>query len=290
MVLGLLVAASLILLTDYFGESPSSPLHTIQRGIVAVLTPVQQGASTVLSPVRSAANWVSQTLNARSQVAQLRRQNQRLIQELATARQYAIENARLARLVSFNDNYQINRFSPITASVIGQDPSPWYQQIEVDKGASDGVVAGDPVVGGGGLIGEVKVVGAGYSIVKLLTDPTFAAAAEVEDGTNGDTGVLVPQAGNPTSMLLTDLPPQAPIQNGDYVVTAGFSDTTNPMLTDLYPQGIPIGTVTGFSIDQLNNDHQVQVTPLVNLRNLGIVEILTRATPNSTQRAQVGGP
>jgi len=36
-VLGLLVVISLILLTAYFGESSSSPLHSVQRGIVAVL-------------------------------------------------------------------------------------------------------------------------------------------------------------------------------------------------------------------------------------------------------------
>ncbi len=65
-VLGLLVAVSLILLTAYFGESPHSPLHSVQRGIVQVFSPVQAGASKVLSPVRDVANWVSDTLRAKS--------------------------------------------------------------------------------------------------------------------------------------------------------------------------------------------------------------------------------
>ena len=42
-VLVVLVVISLLLLTDYFGESSSSPLHRVQRGIVAVLSPVQIG-------------------------------------------------------------------------------------------------------------------------------------------------------------------------------------------------------------------------------------------------------
>ena len=50
--LALLVGVSLILLTAYFGESPNSPLHNVQRGIVEVLSPVQEGASKVLSPVK----------------------------------------------------------------------------------------------------------------------------------------------------------------------------------------------------------------------------------------------
>ena len=52
-VLALLVVVSLILLTAYFGESPQSPLHNVQRGIVQVFSPVQAGASKVLSPIES---------------------------------------------------------------------------------------------------------------------------------------------------------------------------------------------------------------------------------------------
>ncbi len=64
--LALLVGISLILLTAYFGESPSSPLHNVQRGIVEVFSPVQDGASKVLSPVKDVAGWFSDTLNAKS--------------------------------------------------------------------------------------------------------------------------------------------------------------------------------------------------------------------------------
>ena len=72
-VLALLVVVSLILLTAYFGESPQSPLHSVQRGIVQVFSPVQAGASKVLSPVRDVANWVSDTLRAKSNVDKLRK-------------------------------------------------------------------------------------------------------------------------------------------------------------------------------------------------------------------------
>ena len=51
----MLVAVSLILLTAYFGETPTSPLHSVQRGVVEVLSPIEQGASNVLTPVRSVA-------------------------------------------------------------------------------------------------------------------------------------------------------------------------------------------------------------------------------------------
>ncbi|MGO9974477.1 MAG: rod shape-determining protein MreC [Solirubrobacteraceae bacterium] len=284
-VLGLLVAVSLILLTAYFGESPASPLHSVQRGIVQVLSPIQEGASTVLSPVRSAANWVSETLNARSQVARLRSQNESLESTVARLRQDAIENQHLSALVKLDDSNGLDAYSPVAADVIGQDPSLWYQTIEVDKGTNDGVSQYDPVVGDDGLVGRVEYAYGPVSIVMLQTDPTFGVAAEVQDG-SGDTGVLEPQPGNPNALNLTDLNPQAPIQNGQLVVTAGYKDPNDSALNSLYPPGIPIGTVTSFNQDTLANDRQVQVTPLVDLRNLSVVQILTKAAATN-QRAQV---
>ncbi len=284
-VLGLLVGASLILLTAYFGESPASPLHSVQRGIVEVLSPIQEGASKVLSPVRSAANWVSDTLNAKSEVGRLRLQNEQLEARVAALQQDGIENAHLLKLVGLDDSNGIDVDSRVSADVIGQDPSLWYQTIEVDRGSQDGVSDNDPVIGDSGLVGKVSIVGSNFSIVTLLTDPSFGVSAEVQDG-NGDVGVLVPQAGNPEALLLTDLNSTAPISSGQLVVTSGYTDPSDSALNSLYPPGIPIGKVSDFSQDTLANDRQVQVTPSVNLRNLPFVQILTRATA-TTQRAQV---
>ena len=84
-VLALLVGISLILLTAYFGESPSSPLHNVQRGIVQVISPIQSGASKVLSPVKDIAGWFSDTLQAKSQRDQLRKQVAKLFKEALAA-------------------------------------------------------------------------------------------------------------------------------------------------------------------------------------------------------------
>ena len=79
--LALLVAVSLILLTAYFEESANSPLHTVQRGIVEVLSPIQEGASTVLSPVRDVAGWFSDTFHAKTQRDQLKKEVAALLAE-----------------------------------------------------------------------------------------------------------------------------------------------------------------------------------------------------------------
>jgi rod shape-determining protein MreC len=286
-VLALLVGVSLILLTAYFGESPSSPLHSVQRGIVQVLSPIQQGASTVLSPVRDIAGWVSDTLRAKSRSEQLQKQVDQLTAKADYYQQKAILSDQLARQVGLDASNSISSYHPVTSDVIGRDPTLWYQTITVDKGSDDGVSMNDPVTGDGALVGKVTTVDSSVSVVTLITDHTYAVTAEVLDGA-GDTGVLVPAVGNPSQLLLQQLPRNAPIQFGNRVVTAGFKDPSDPALESLYPPGIPIGTVAPVDQNELLNNQQVQVVPAADLRHLSFVQILTRPHAG-TARAQVPG-
>ncbi len=280
-VLAALVAVSLILLTAYFGESASSPLHTVQRGIVEVFSPVEKGASTALSPFRDIASFFSDTFKAKSQVHQLRVQVDKLTRELTQAQYAASQNRQLEKQIGLDNTNSLASYKPVAAHVILRDPSLWYATVELDKGSADGVHRGDPVTGDGALVGEVSVVGSNYSIVTLITDHTMAVAAQVLD-TSGDTGVLVPAVGNPTQLVLQYLQPSAQVQAGQFVSTVGFK--SGP-LQDLYPPGIPIGQVSYVGNDLANNG-QVQVTPTADLRHLTIAQILT--TPHAgSLRAQV---
>jgi rod shape-determining protein MreC len=290
-VLALLVAVSLILLTAYFGESPSSPLHSVQRGIAEVFSPIQEGASKVLSPVRDIAGWFSDTLNAKSQRDALRKRVNQLLAQNATLKSQAIDDAQLRKQVGLDDSIGISRYKPVAASVIGRDPTVWYVSVEIDKGSSDGIKPDDPVLAEGALVGKVSTVAGNVSFVTLLTDHTFAVAAKVLDQ-KGDTGELVPKIGNPNQLLLQYLQPPPPGQPGpaynDIVVTAGFSDPHNPAYGSLYPPNIPIGTVSDANQNQLQNNGQVQVSPTADLRHFDSVQVLT-GTNAGTLRAQVSG-
>jgi rod shape-determining protein MreC len=287
-VLGVLVAVSLILLTAYFGETPSSPLHNIQRGVVEVFSPIEQGASKILTPVRSVASWVSDTLHAKSQVKQLRAQVQQLRSELAGAKGAELENQQLSHLVHLDNSIGVQAYHPVTAQVIARDPLLWYQTVEVDKGSDDGIQLHDPVIADKALVGEVSEISANASWVSLITDHTVSVTARVIDA-NGDTGELVPAVGNPNQLVLQYLQPPNPaqVQNGpqqnDLVVTAGFRSSS---LDSYFPANIPIGTVAAVNENQLFNDGQVQVTPAADLRHFDVVQILT-SSQSGTERAQV---
>jgi rod shape-determining protein MreC len=284
-VLAVLVGVSLILLTAYFGSPQSSPLHSIQRGIGDVFSPIEQGASKVLSPVRDIAGWFSDTIHAKSRAARDQKVIHQLEAELAQAQSAELENRQLSRELGLYSSNVIAAYNKVSADVISHDASLWYSQIEVDRGTGDGVQVNDPVIWDGALVGKVSSVGSNYAIVTLITDHTFAAAAQVQDQ-GGDQGVLEPDVGNPNDLLLTGLqvnPGQPGPAVGQQVVTLGFK---NGSLQDLYPAGIPIGVVSDANQNDLYNNHEVHVSPDADLRHLDAVQILVKANPG-TARAQV---
>jgi rod shape-determining protein MreC len=160
--------------------------------------------------------------------------------------------------------------------VIWQDPTLWYQRVEVDKGSVDGVRVDDPALGDGALVGKVASVGPNDAFVALVTDNSVHVAAEVSDQ-RMNRGLTSPKPGDRGELLLENLPqlqqgkPAPGV--GQLVMTAGFRSGA---LTSLYPPGIPIGVVSNASTNAPSNESQVQVSPVADLRHLQVVQILTR--------------
>lgn len=288
--LALLVVVSVVLLTAYFGKSSSSPLHSIQRGIVTVVSPIQSGAATVLSPFRDISDWISSTLRAKAENGQLRAENQQLIQQNAIYKYELIEFPQLRRMIQLDQAIGASSYNPVSASVISRDPSLWYQQVQVGAGSSRGVAVGDPVLSYGELVGKVSQVGGSWAEVSLITDHTVEVAAQAvpkgQGAKGGGTGILQPAVGN--NLVLTELPHNAQIQPGDLVMTAGFKNPADSTQSgSLYPAAIPIGRVAAFNPNDLTNTGQVPVTPLASIQRFTAVQILTR--PQATgQEANAG--
>ncbi len=286
-VLALLVAVSLILLTAYFGESAGSPLHSVQRGVVAVLSPVQEGASRALKPVRDFFGWFGDTARAKKERDQLRKQRDQLLQEVVGYKVAQQSYAQLAGILGVDDNSGLHGVAQHTARVIGRSPNNLLlDRLQLDAGSGDGVRVGDSVIGSGGLVGHISFVASDSSFVTLVTDPGSSVSVRVLDGA-GDFGLMKSSVGNPLDLLVQLLPRNARIQRGDVVVTAGSRSSS---LESLYPPDIPVGRVTKADPEELDADQQVHVSPIADLRHLVFAQILIgRAGAGSgQQRAQVG--
>lgn len=273
--LAALVVVSLILLTDYFGESSNSPLHSVQRGIATVLSPLQSGASTVLSPFRDVANFVSDTFDAKSKLARVEGKYNALLKQYAKVQYEGIQYRKAEGLLKLDKSYSLDQYGLVAANLIGEDPVLWYKTITVDKGSSEGVRQYDPVVGPGGLVGDVTHVMSDESVVSLITSPNFAVGATIENEA-GAAGLIQPRVGDPTTLMLNDLPPNSNVSSDQLVVTSGFKDPNAPTVESYAPAGIPIGTVSSANPQiSVATNQQVEVTPLADLQHLSLVQILT---------------
>jgi rod shape-determining protein MreC len=269
--LALLVACSLLLLTAYFGESQSGGLHSVQRGVLQVVTPIQEGASRALKPVRDLFGWFGDTINAKSEVSGLRRQNAALRRAAIAGSDAVRQNAELQKLVGLDQANTLQGTRPVAARVIGQSPTIWYSTVNIDVGTGDGVRVGQPVITGDGLVGQVTTATSGAAVVTLITDNSSAVSARVSR--SGAPGIVETGAGGPADLRFDLSPRGYTISKGDAIVTAGTTSASNK-LESLYPPGIPVGAVT--RVDDAGTDtQQVHLEPYADLQRLEIVQVLT---------------
>ncbi len=268
-VLALLIVLSLLLLTAYFREAPGGRLHGIQRDFLTVVTPIQDGANKALKPVRDMFSWFSNTLHAKSQLAQALKQAEKLRRQLV-AQQEEQRSYRELLALTHLDRLGVGDYRPVTATVIDKDPNIWYSTVTIDKGESSGVQRDDPVINAEGLVGKVTQVAPDGALVELLTGSSMGVGARI--GTSQATGLVQPKVGDPNDLLLGYLPANTQANAGEYVVTSG---TVTPAYPSLYPPGLLIGQVT--SVDEESADKSVNVTPVANLHDLDIVQVLTAA-------------
>ena len=276
-----LIAASLVLLTAYFGESDNGSLRSFQRGAMAVFAPIQEGANRAVKPVRDLFGWFGSTLHAKSQRDQLKKQRDALRNQLA-ATEVALADARQqAGLKAQDTSGGLGRYQPVQARVYERSPSTWYQTVAINKGSSDGVHRNDPVINSEGLVGKVDEVASNSATVTLITDQNFAATGITAN--SQEPGSVSPAVGAPGDLLFELVDNASNVRQGDLIITAG---TRSSRLSSLYPRGIPIGTVSRIDIGEGELDRRIHIKPAADLRRLDLVQVLT--APHADVRAQVG--
>jgi rod shape-determining protein MreC len=268
-VLALLVLSSFALLTATYGQQSGG----LQRGVSAVFAPLQEGANRALKPARDMVNWFDETFAARGENKRLKSEVADLQTKVAAGQTALSENNQLRKLLDLRSSGELPfGFNEVTARVIARSPTIWYSTVTIDHGTSKGVQVNDPVVSGDGLVGRVTSATDGTAHVTLITDHTSAVSAKVVP--DGIQGLIRPEVGNPTDLVLDFIDSSKQVHEGETVVTSGWKARG---LASLYPYGIPVGKVTRATIAEQEASQQVHVRPFADLRELEFVDVLTRA-------------
>ncbi len=200
------------------------------RAVVATLLhPVQR---TLLVPVQAwhgASDYFLGLQHARANESSARTELARQAERSARVEQLLTENARLRGLLDLR--VSVNVRSQV-AEVLYDAPDPFSRKIIIDRGATQGIVPGSPVISDSGVLGQVTRVYPLSAEVTLLTDKdaaipvlnTRSQARSAAYGIGGNAGLeLRFMAGN------------ADVQVGDLLVTSGVDG--------VYPSGVPVAKV-----------------------------------------------
>jgi len=270
--LAVFVVLSIAILTAYFGESGGGFFHSLQRGAQEGFAPIETGANRALKPARDLVGWVGDTVDAKDQNSDLKREVEQLRADLAQAQTALRDAGELEGLAALREeNYFPRSTAPVTARVIARSPTVWYASLKIDKGSGDGLRENQPVIAAGGLVGKVTSVTGGTAEVRLITDGQSGVSAQVFPA--GVTGVVRPEVGNPEDLLLEHVESGQRVTEDTLVITSGF---TSGRTESLFPRGIPIGRVKEVDLDELETYQRVHVEPFADLRRIDVVQVLTR--------------
>jgi rod shape-determining protein MreC len=224
---------------DHLGE--------IRRFLSVVAYPVQIA---VASPFQGW-DWFRESVSSRET---LRADKAKLEAELRLAnfrlQRYEAVEAESRRLRALRDNTAgvTDRF--IIGNIMDLDLDAFRERVLVDKGARDGVFAGQAVLDAGGVFGQVARVGELTSEVILVSDGTHAIPVQVNR--NG-LRTIAAGTGDMSRLKLPYLPTSADVIVGDLLVTSGLGGG--------FPAGYPVGTITEVKRDPAQSLADVEVRP-----------------------------
>ncbi len=190
----------------------------------------------------------------------VREENKQLKQELLQYKTANVEyreavatNVRLQKLLELKESLPP---PTLTAEIVGKDPSLWFRTLTINRGSSDGVQKGMPVVTVEGVVGQVLTSSPNYSKVLLATDPNSAI-----DVTTQKTRVhgIVKGLGREAFGLHYVLK-SAEVEKGDYVLTSGFGG--------VFPKGLMLGTVSDIKKSRRGMFQNIEIEPAVDFSQL----------------------
>ncbi len=202
----------------------------VRSAIAAALAPVQQALLFPVDLIVGGSDYFRGLAKALAGEDAARRALAQQAEQALAAERLAAENRELRGLLGLQPALAVRSQA---AQVMYEAADPFSRKFYIDRGATQGLVAGAPVVTEAGVIGQVTRVYPLSSEVTLLTDRD--AAIPLLNTRTQQRAAAFGGVAKGTAMELRFVASNADIQVGDLLHTSGVDG--------IYPAGLPVARV-----------------------------------------------
>lgn len=235
-----------------FADSRFGYLDRVRYGLGYATTPIYWVADI---PTR-VSFWIDDVFVSR---ADLLEENEQLQEDLLVAQRelqllesLASENS---RLLALNEATGGIEGEVLPAEIINVSTDPYSQRVLINKGQSDGVFIGQPLLDANGLMGQVVEVLPFTSWALLITDPQHVTPVEVNR--NGERALARGSRTLTNELELQFVTQTQDMQAGDRLVSSGMGQ--------VYPKNYPVAEIISFYADPGLDFATVRARPLAEI-------------------------
>ncbi len=162
------------------------------------------------------------------------------------------------------DTVRNQQYVLLPAKVVANTITGLDNYITIDRGTEAGVEEGMGLILKEGIVGVITDVNRKFARAISILHRDCRISASV--ARNQFFGTLNWQGNDPRFAKLIDIPKHADLKTGDQIVTSGYSA--------IFPQGISLGKITHFSLEDGSNFYDVDVQLAMDLSKLDYVYIV----------------
>jgi len=229
------------------------------RVVIFFVAPMQEAVTDSIRFAKGIWNHYFYLVSVTQENENLKKELNRAVAKNSQYNEIKLSNQRLRNLLNFKET---TTSKILAAEVISIDPSSWFKAVIIDKGSTDGVSVGLPVVIRQGIAGQVVDVSSHYSKVMLIIDRNSSVDALVQR--TRARGIIKGEATG--ECLFKYVLRRDDVRVGDKIVASG--------LDGVFPKGLPVGDVKEVVRRNSGVFQEVRVVPYIDFEKLEEVLVI----------------
>jgi len=216
-------------------------------------------ANSVSGNLNETFSFIGSYMNLKDENEKLAKQNAYLLNKNLNS---YIDNKKLINFT--NDSLYSQQYQYLNANIINNTIWKKHNYLTLNKGKKNGVMSENAVISTKGVVGITKDVEDNFSNVISILNTELLISGKIKK--NNYFGSISWDGEDYQHVKLNEIPFHVVLHKGDTIATSGYSL--------IFPEGIPIGTISDFSKIEGGDFYDITVKLAVDLKNIEHVFVI----------------